>query len=408
MTATITFVHDMYLFPLEQFPWFQALQELRLGLKNQDPSASLVAYKVLLRELAQARYADLKEAFADSLAFTDTIISQELRHGELSSGLESALLEDLKNAQALCQTDWSGQLARLGHSSPAKLSHLSPAKQAHQAIVSALESNNSSRLWEELKSHYQRHGTGHLARYKAFSFSQGKLKGIEHPVWFSSSRLIHLDKQLATLKANTQAFLQGFQAQHCLLYGPRGSGKSTAIRSLLSDFAEQGLRLIELSPKDLGYLNELSEMLRNRPHFYLLYVDDLSFEAGDSSYQPLKSILEGSLSAKATNTLIYATSNRRHLLKEQFSDRPDPLNDDVHGWDSQHEKLALADRFGLTITFPSASQQRYLEIVLGLADQEGLDQQDMRERAIRFAEWGNGYSGRTAQQFIDSAKAGLA
>jgi hypothetical protein len=145
-------------------------------------------------------------------------------------------------------------------------------------------------------------------------------------------------------------------------------------------------------------------MIRLRPHCYILFVDDLSFEQGDNSYHQLKTLLEGSLTARPDNVLIYATSNRRHLVKEQFSDRPDPLNDDVHGWDTHHERLALSDRFGLTITFPDASQQRYLEIVKGLVNFENLEIENLDERAIRFAEWGNGYSGRTAQQFVDSAK----
>jgi len=108
------------------------------------------------------------------------------------------------------------------------------------------------------------------------------------------------------------------------------------------------------------------------------------------------------LAGRPDNVALYATSNRRHLLKERFRDRPDPLDDDVHRWDSQHEKLALADRFGLTITFPDAGQRRYLELVRGLARRRGLEQPALEEAAIRFAEWGNGYSGRTAAQFIAS------
>ena len=166
--------------------------------------------------------------------------------------------------------------------------------------------------------------------------------------------------------------------------------------------------MVELAAVELASLPDLVLELRTSPHRFIVFVDDLSFESGDTSYQPLKSILEGSLAAQPENVLIYATSNRRHLIKEQFSDRPDPLNDDVHRWDTQHEKLALSDRFGLTITFPNPSQKRYLEIVMGLATQEKLESDDLRQRAIRFADWGNGYSGRTAQQFIDSVKAGLA
>ncbi len=158
----------------------------------------------------------------------------------------------------------------------------------------------------------------------------------------------------------------------------------------------------------MGALPEISEQLRGRPHRYLIFTDDLSFEAGSSAYGPLKSLLEGSLTARPENILIYATSNRRHLVLERFGDRPDPSNADVHAWDTQHERLALADRFGLVITFPDATQRRYLDIVRGLAGRDRLTDPDLEERAVRFAEWGNGYSGRTAEQFVRALKSGLA
>ena len=215
-------------------------------------------------------------------------------------------------------------------------------------------------------------------------------------------RLVGLERPLGRLQKNTLAFLKHKPAHHTLLYGPRGSGKSTAVRSLLKSYYSDGLRLIELSAHDVLDLPEIVELLRLRPHRYLIFIDDLSFEPGDNSYHPLKSLLKGSLTQRPDNVLIYATSNRRHLVKEQFSDRPDPLNEDVHAWDTHNERLALSDRFGLTLTFPDVLQQGYLEIVKGLLQYEKLTIENLEESAIRFAEWGNGYSGRTAQQFVDS------
>jgi uncharacterized protein len=118
-----------------------------------------------------------------------------------------------------------------------------------------------------------------------------------------------------------------------------------------------------LAPKDLIALPEVIETVRFHPHRFVIFVDDLNFEAGDNAYGPLKTLLEGSLTERPDNVLVYATSNRRHLVREHFSDRPDPLSDDVHAWDTHNERLALSDRFGLTITFPDATQQRYLDIV---------------------------------------------
>ncbi len=261
-------------------------------------------------------------------------------------------------------------------------------------------------------THYRQHGSGHLARYGAFRWTGQRLEGIAYPARSELSRLVGLERPLEQLIQNTEAFLACKPAQHTLLYGPRGSGKSTAVKSLLSRYEERGLRLIELPAPYLSNLPKVIDLLRGRPHRYVLFVDDLSFGKDDVGYAPLKTLLEGSLTERPENILVYATSNRRHLVSESFSDRPDPLNDpsynDVHAWDTQHERLALADRFGLTLTFPNATQSRYLEIVRGLAARAGMEVDDLDAKAVRYAEWGNGYSGRTAQQFIERLTAGLA
>ncbi len=153
-----------------------------------------------------------------------------------------------------------------------------------------------------------------------------------------------------------------------------------------------------------GDLPVLLERLRHRPQAFVLYVDDLSFDGDDPAYRPLKSLLEGGLASRPTNVAVYATTNRRHLLPERFSSRPSPEDEDVSRWDTQHERLALADRFGLVITFPDATQRRYLELVRGLSQLHGVAEEVEQEAALRFAEWGNGYSGRTARQFVDSLR----
>jgi predicted AAA+ superfamily ATPase len=226
-----------------------------------------------------------------------------------------------------------------------------------------------------------------------------------YPSETEADRLVAVERQIASLRENTERFLNRNPAHNTLLYGPRGSGKSTAVRGLLKAYHAESLRLVEISPSDLIDLPLIVEQLRKQPHRFVLFVDDLSFELSDHRYQPLKTLLEGSLTSRPENILVYATSNRRHLVTERFSERPDPLDDDVHGWDTQNERLALADRFGLTITFPTATQQRFLLIVEELARREGLGGSVTTERALEYARWGNGLSGRTAQQFIDSVKA---
>lgn len=379
----------------------QTLEALKDALNQRNADVALTSYRRLFLELSKARVSDLPTAIASLLLEKDSSLSHYVIQDEVPQGLLQAARHDLEVVFTLLKHDWQAETQRLTGKSLPPLNQLANADKRSENIAEKLKSADASVL-DDLIRHYKQHGTGVLGKYTAFRWVNHQLWGIDFPVDIDMRRLIGLERQLGMLQTNTSAFLNRKPAQHTLLYGPRGSGKSTAVRSLLKSYAPQGLRLIELAAQEVLTLPEVIDMIRLRPHRYILFVDDLSFEQGDNSYHPLKTLLEGSLTARADNVLIYATSNRRHLVKENFSDRPDPLSDDVHRWDTHHERLALSDRFGLTITFPDASQQRYLAIVKGLLDFENLVLENVDERAIRFAEWGNGYSGRTAQQFVDS------
>ncbi len=244
-----------------------------------------------------------------------------------------------------------------------------------------------------------RSGRAPTALYRALTFGGEGLVGVDEPDMPDWSELFGVEEQLARLEANVEALIARSGAHHTLLYGPRGSGKSTAVRGLLRRFEGRGLRLIELAPANLNTVPELIELLRRQPTSFVVYVDDLAFDDGDATYRPLKSVLDGSLLRRPDNVIVVATSNRRHLVKERLSDRPAP-EDDVHGWDTHNEKLALADRFGLTITFPAAGQRDYLQLVRALAALRGVSDFP-EEQALRFAQWGNGFSGRTARQYVE-------
>ncbi|MFY7821210.1 MAG: ATP-binding protein, partial [Planktothrix agardhii] len=195
------------------------------------------------------------------------------------------------------------------------------------------------------------------------------------------------------------------------LYGSRGSGKSSLIKSLLHEYSDRGLRLIEVAKSDLKDLPLVVEQLRGVPQKFIIFVDDLSFEEDDDAFKALKVVLEGNLTARPQNVIVYATSNRRHLIREYFEDRPSPKDqDEVHVWDTVQEKLSFSDRFGLTLTFPPADQNTYLNMVRHLASQGGIkiSPEDLQFRALQWATRHNGRSGRTARQFVDFLTAELA
>lgn len=259
-------------------------------------------------------------------------------------------------------------------------------------------------LTEQLADYYAAHSCGIFSIYTAFRWDKEKgLLGIAHPDIPAMTDLLGYDSQKQQVCQNTEQFLAGHTANNILLYGSRGTGKSTMVKALLRKYADQKLRLVEVNQDSLAQLPDIVGRLRQSSLRFILFIDDLSFEDYETEYKGLKAVMEGSLESRPANVLIYATSNRRHLVKEYFSDRG-PVTDEIHTYDTMQEKLSLSDRFGLTITFPSPSQRTYLEIVENLAAQRKLDidPEYVRRKALEWERSHHGPSGRTARQFVDS------
>ena len=212
------------------------------------------------------------------------------------------------------------------------------------------------------------------------------------------------DRQKAALIENTEAFIAGRKANNVLLYGDAGTGKSTSIKAILNHYYDQGLRIIEIFKHEFKYLARLISQIRNRNYRFIIYMDDLSFEDFETEYKYLKAVIEGGLELRPDNVLIYATSNRRHLIRETWTDRYDQSAEDIHRNDTVQEKLSLAGRFGVTIGFFRPSHDEYHEIVRVLADAEPeitMDDKELFREADRWALRHGGVSGRTARQFVD-------
>ena len=197
--------------------------------------------------------------------------------------------------------------------------------------------------------------------------------------------------------------MEGRKANNCLLFGDSGTGKSTCIKAILNRYYDQGLRLIEVYKHQFQDLSAIIEQVKNRNYKFIIYMDDLSFEEFEIEYKYLKAVIEGGLEEKPDNVLIYATSNRRHLIRETWSDRSDMANDELHRSDTMQEKLSLVARFGVSINFSKPSRKEYEDIILGLAAENPdirLSKDELLLQANAWSVRNGGYSGRVAEQFI--------
>ncbi|MBR1671812.1 MAG: ATP-binding protein [Fretibacterium sp.] len=255
-----------------------------------------------------------------------------------------------------------------------------------------------------LKNFYRAHGVGALAFHRAFHVNgELALEPIEAVEPASLDALAGYEVQKRELRANTEAFLAGRPANNVLLYGDGGTGKSTSVRALVNDYFNSGLRMVELYRQQFAALPSILAVLRRRSYRFILFIDDLSFEEHETEYKALKAAVEGGLEARPENVLIYATSNRRHLIRETWGDRDDmERSGDIHRSDTVEEKLSLASRFGLALNYSAPNRKEYHEIVCALARSASLPVSDaLTKGADAWEIRHGGVSGRTARQYID-------
>ena len=240
-------------------------------------------------------------------------------------------------------------------------------------------------VWFERLSGIKQYGFGMFARYKMFHMELSDkadkgyvLEPAASPDTVSLEDLVGYELQRRQVIDNTRSLLNGYRASNILLYGSAGTGKSATVKAVANAFASQGLRLIELSKNELHLLPRLLEELSENPLRFILFIDDLSFQENDDNFSALKAVLEGSISERSHNTVIYATSNRRHIVRETFSQR---AGDEIHRNDTMQETISLSERFGIRVLFDKPNKELYLKIVSGLAQQYGL-QADPQELAL--------------------------
>ena len=279
-----------------------------------------------------------------------------------------------------------------------------------QTLCRALEETaDAEGMFRLVTEYYRRYGYGVFAMNRAFRIrhetdTRVSFLPISNIDGVVLDDLLGYDIQKQALRANTEAFLSGKRANNVLLYGDAGTGKSTSVKALINEYYDRGLRIIEIYKHQFRDLSSVLAQIKNRNYRFIIFIDDLSFEENEVEYKFLKAVIEGGVETRPDNVLIYATSNRRNLIREAWNDRQDmEHHGDIHRSDTVEEKMSLSARFGVSINFNTPTQREYHQIVLALAERQGItmDRQELLAKANTWQIRHRSFSGRTARQFID-------
>lgn len=370
-------------YSLKQLPLIQTLDELLKALAAEEDWGAL--YCRAFFQLSQEGHSSLGGCITDHLQYDESPYAMAVAKGEATPLLRSAVEHDLTLLNSVLELPWAELTASV-----------SPALPLWEigAIPTA----------EELTNFYIQNGCGEFARYRAFVWQNGKLIPVQKPDCVPPEEMLGYERQREQVAANTRAMLAGHRVNNMLLYGSSGTGKSATVKALLGMEGMENLRLIEVDKSDLAGIPDLVRLLGHQPQKFILFIDDLAFDKDDRNYSILKTILEGGVEPRPANVAVYATSNRRHLVRETFSDR---LGDEVDASETIQEKTSLSERFGLRVLYHELNKPKFLEMVKQLAEIRNIqmDPDVLMSLAVRWDARNPNRTPRSAVQFIDSLSA---
>ena len=369
---------------------------MEAGGRGMGPVCDAVAqFEAALFE----RTTDWSQYLSTAVLEAETVCVRQAAAGALAPVLQAALEGELNFLQQLCglTLDDLLQAAYTEQSQRPELAFL-PRWETTDLDLPAAYAQRMSEVGKK--------GYGMFAKHHVFTVENGKLVPVKYPDPQRLSELPGYEKEREKVIANTRALLAGMPANNVLLYGDAGTGKSSSVKAIANEFAPEGLRLVEVKKNQLYQIPDLMDKLAANPLKFILFIDDLSFTANDDNFAALKAILEGSVGGRARNIAVYATSNRRHLIKETLTDR---TGDDIHEADTRQELMSLSARFGLTVTFQRPEKARFETILEELAKQHHVDMpmDQLLVKAEAFAIRAGGRSPRVAKQFIEQCEAGV-
>lgn len=367
-------------------------------LQNVDSEAVLEKQSEFFRKVTS--HNSFKEYLSRLILTDDNAFTKAAAAGKadkLPTAVLNGVKSDLKKLEAVANISPKDIYESVENIDLRQVLKTLPSWQTGESVVPLTED------WEnridDLIEYHKKSGYGMYSKYNAFAWRDHSLYPISETDPILLSDLKNYEEQRQKVIDNTESFVNGYPANNVLLYGDRGTGKSSTVHAVLNEYAPEGLRMIEISKSDIPDLTMMREMLSESPMKFIIFIDDLSFDSHDDSFGELKAALEGSLGGRKHNTIIYATSNRRHLIKESFSDRENDINRN----DIMQEQLSLSDRFGLSITFINPDKKGYLDIVEKIAEDRNLDVDTDHLCAVaeQWATRKGGRSPRCARQFID-------